>query len=524
MLDMSRNAVMNLDSLKRMIGYLEKMGYNTLMLYTEDTYEVNNQPYFGYLRGRYSKAELKELDAYATEHGIELIPCIQTLAHLNAIMRWPQYRAMADYGDALCAGDERVYQLLEDIFATLDECFTSRTVNIGMDEAFMVGLGRYLQKNGYQDRTQIFISHLNRVCEIGAKYHFTLCMWSDMFFRLVNGQGYSDQVEIDDHVKSLLPDNVRLIYWDYDKHDRAYFDAVIKTHQRISKDIWFAGGTYTWLGFAPHNSHSIDASETAVEACTTAGVKHLFMTLWGDDGGECSRFAALPVLFTVSEFANGNHNRELISSRFEQLFGISFEQFMLLELPGTANEGLCYPEKYMLYSDCFLGPWDCTVREGDAQSYAECAEKLAAVPNNTPFSLLFRTQQRLCEVLALKLELGLRTRKAYQSGDKNELRFLLASYDGVIDRMEVFYRAFEEQWMSENKPQGYDVQDIRIGGLIRRISHCKERLEAYLNGSLVQIAELEEALLEAYGRGAEYMPAPVISNSWANIVTANTGL
>lgn len=50
------------------------MGYNTLMLYTEDTYEVDGQPYFGYMRGRYSKAELRELDDYAAEKGMELIP------------------------------------------------------------------------------------------------------------------------------------------------------------------------------------------------------------------------------------------------------------------------------------------------------------------------------------------------------------------------------------------------------------------------------------------------------------------
>ena len=37
------------------------MGLNSMMLYTEDTYTVDNYPYFGYLRGRYSKEELKEI-------------------------------------------------------------------------------------------------------------------------------------------------------------------------------------------------------------------------------------------------------------------------------------------------------------------------------------------------------------------------------------------------------------------------------------------------------------------------------
>ena len=54
MLDCSRNAVMTVDSVKRWIDITSDLGYNMLMLYTEDTYEIKNQPYFGYLRGRYT--------------------------------------------------------------------------------------------------------------------------------------------------------------------------------------------------------------------------------------------------------------------------------------------------------------------------------------------------------------------------------------------------------------------------------------------------------------------------------------
>jgi len=74
MIDMSRNAVMSVDSLKIYLPLLKKMGYNCAMLYTEDTYEVDGEPYFGYMRGRYSKEEMKELDAFATSIGMTLIP------------------------------------------------------------------------------------------------------------------------------------------------------------------------------------------------------------------------------------------------------------------------------------------------------------------------------------------------------------------------------------------------------------------------------------------------------------------
>ena len=55
MLDCSRDSVMKVSEVKKVIDLLEKMGYNTLELYTEDTYEIESEPYFGYLRGGYSK-------------------------------------------------------------------------------------------------------------------------------------------------------------------------------------------------------------------------------------------------------------------------------------------------------------------------------------------------------------------------------------------------------------------------------------------------------------------------------------
>ena len=84
MLDMSRNGVMKPASVNKFVDYISSFGYNMLQLYTEDTYEVKNEPYFGYLRGGYTKEEIQEIDAHCKEKGVELIPCIQTLAHLGA--------------------------------------------------------------------------------------------------------------------------------------------------------------------------------------------------------------------------------------------------------------------------------------------------------------------------------------------------------------------------------------------------------------------------------------------------------
>src|SRR5699024_3166955 len=147
-------------------------GMNDLLLYTEDTYEIPKHPHFGALRGRYTKEEIREIERYAAKFGIELVPCIQTLAHMRMFLRWPVTEKMRDNGDILLVGEPAVYEFLEDMIRSVRTSFSGRRIHIGMDEAFQLGLGNYLRKNGYQDRTGIMKEHLDRVCEICRKYDF----------------------------------------------------------------------------------------------------------------------------------------------------------------------------------------------------------------------------------------------------------------------------------------------------------------------------------------------------------------
>ncbi len=103
MVDVSRNGVLRPEAARTLMRRLALMGYNTLILYAEDTYEVPGEPFFGYLRGRYTREEMKALDDYADTLGIEMFPCIQTLAHLAQILQWPAYQACRDTEDILLA-------------------------------------------------------------------------------------------------------------------------------------------------------------------------------------------------------------------------------------------------------------------------------------------------------------------------------------------------------------------------------------------------------------------------------------
>ena len=61
--------------------------------------------------------------------------------------------------------------------------------------------------------------------------------------------------------------------------------------------------------------------------------------------------------------------------------------------------------------------------------------------------------------------------------------------------MENFYSAFRNRWYKDNKPFGFEVQDVRIGGLLQRIKNAIITLTEYLNGKIQNIEELEETIL-----------------------------
>lgn len=504
MLDCSRNAVMKTEEVKKFASVLAGMGYDTLMLYTEDTYEVEGEPYFGYMRGGYSKEEIREMDAYVKTLGMELVPCIQTLAHFTNLCKLPQYADCFDLCDILLIDEEKTYRLLDAVFASLAQSFSSRTVNIGMDEAHLVGLGKYLDKHGFVNRTELLIKHLNKVCGIAKKYGFRPVMWSDMFFRLANkGEYYSENVVFPDSVKQLVPNDVALIYWDYYHQKQECYDRMLSAHRRLGREIWFAGGAWSWTGFAPMNGYSLATMAPAMNSVLKNGVKNVFITMWGDDGKECSFYALLPALFAISKIACGETDENRIKEEFFRLFKIGFDDFASLDLPNlrradqprSTNENLC---KCLFYSDPFTGYFDASL--SFSVDYAGYAKKLREVAVCGVYPRLFELEAKLCDFLELKYDLGKRTRKAYAEKDTAALKELARNtYPQTAERLKRFYEAFRENWLCENKAFGLEVHEARMGGLMLRLQSCGERLSAYAEGKTDRIDELEAPLLPMTG-------------------------
>jgi len=533
-LDCSRNAVASVSALKRWIDIISKMGYNALALYTEDTYEIDGHPYFGYGRGRYSKAELKELNAYGLEHGVELYPAINTLAHLHTIFRWKHYAEINDCEDILLCEDERTYELIDGMFATCAECFTSRVISVAMDEAELLGRGKYQALHGSHERLDILKRHMAKVCEIADKYGYEMILIAgDMPVRLATHcDSYSNtQAVVQEDVSDLIPEKAALMYWDYYKRDKEDYAALARIHQQIKKEnLWYLGGVWNWHTFSPENHYSTCALRNSIQACLENGVENVEVCTFGDDGGECARFSVLPGLFYASEIAKGNRDEALIKARFEEMFGIPYDQFLLLDLTQRkeTEEYCVHPTRYILYNDPFMGMMDLTIPDYTRADHEELMELLTPCCDHPRWGYLFETLRDLCAVTAAKCDIGIRIHAAYDAGNMEELKKLADELRRIRGLVEKFYLSFRRQWMIENKPHGFDVSDVRLGGVMTRLNHCADRLDEYVAGRIDSIEELEMEQLDvrtplspAYGQRKYLNYWDRNSRYYTEIVSAN---
>ena len=521
MADCSRNAVARVDTLKKLVRQAALMGYHFIGLYLEDTLAIPEEPYFGYMRGAYTKEEIAEVVRYAELFGVEIRPYVETLEHLNQITRYEHYQKFIDTDDILLAGDERTYAFLDHYLKAVSDAFLSRRVNLGMDEAHMVGLGKYLDAHGYQNRVEIIQKHLERVMEICRKYGLQPQMWSDMFFRLAfGGEYYVKDKPMAENVK--IPEGLELVYWDYYSADEEHYDDMLRQHRKMTDKVSFAGGVWKWIGFAPHNRYSAVIGKAALSSCRRNGITSVVMTGWGDNGGEASQFSILPGLF---EDARLVYEDDLPEAAFYALTGIREEDYMKIDLSNPLPERedrVNNAGKFLLYNDVLLGVFDPLAKQLAEGYYVDAAKQLEqAVRDSSGSSLCYvlKTQASLCRVLQDKANLGMVIRAAYGAGDREKLREIAEeAIPQLLEKLDRFYQDFRKQWMSENQAFGFEVQSLRIGGLRQRILEVQQRMEEYLSGELAEIDELEKPVLPfAYCEGADVTTLDY--NRWNNIVT-----
>jgi len=121
----------------------------------------------------------------------------------------------------------------------------------------------------------------------------------------------------------------------------------------------------------------------------------------------------------------------------------------------------------------------------------------------------------LAEILSQKSELGVQIKLAYDAHDLSTLKQI---YEEIIphltEKMWKLKDLREDLWMTDAKPFGYELIDLRIGGVITRMESSRRRLQKYAEGRISRLEELETERIPYFAEGK-----PAIENHWQRAVS-----
>ncbi|KAI8807924.1 glycoside hydrolase superfamily [Cladochytrium replicatum] len=507
MIDCSRSAVLTVDGAFYLLRNCALMGLNTFQLYTEDTYQINGEPFFGYLRGAYTPEELSAIDNYAYDLGIEVFACIQTLGHLGQMLQWPRFSGLRDTNEVLLANFEETYTFIEKMVDSASYPFRSKRIHIGMDEAHGVGEGRHRQIFGMKESSEVFVNHLQRVNQICKSRGLKPMIWSDMLFTLAARsntlQSYYDQdVPLSPNYTSSVPDDLTLVFWDYYHVHAEIYMKKIQQHRELGFEPWVAGGIWTWNRLYSALPFTFDSAKACLRACKETGVRNVFVTTWGDDGNEYDIHSALPGILYYGEhgyLAEGEPAAETMQRQFAAICGGRFDDWVFasrIDAIPADNEGReenkpYFPPnvaKWLLWQDpiyCFLAPQH---QAFDLERhYEEVATYLAKACqgslNTYPLNRLLKFPALIARALNLKVHLRDRLVEAYNSSSKDQL-------------IALFHR--DQIWLSLCKPFGMEIVELRYGGQRTRLESLADRVINLINGEINDIPEFNSPLLCVY--------------------------
>lgn len=517
MYDASRNSVMKVEAIKDFLEIMAIMGLNLIMMYTEDTYTVPEYPYFGYMRGRYSYEELHECDEYAALFGIEMMACVEALGHMAKALKWSEFANVRDTEMIFNVGEEETYAVLRNLLRAATAPYRSKRVHVGLDEAFAMGLGKYLNKHPHTSHAVLMPQHVKRVKEICDELGLEMMMWSDMFFRAASGGRYHyPQVQFTEEFKASIPQDVGLVYWDYYNTDEDFYTAMMEKHLELSPYTIFAGGIWIWGCMTVNYKAVFNKTVPALRACMKAGVKEVIATMWGDCGAQTNVYEALLGMQLYAEMGYGyDGSYDHIKARFLACTGENADAFLeltLLDDLGQADFGQqiygdANPSEYLLWQNILMGMMDAhidipNISQLYAQRKALYAQRAA---ENTHYPDIFLYSYHLASVLELKADLGVRIKNAYDSGDKAALEDICTQVlPELKDRVEQFKAVYRRLWYSAYKGFGFDILDTRLGGVLAGIDTAAFRIRQYLSGEVSHIEELEEVRLPYKAIGYEY--------------------
>ena len=346
MLDISRDKVPTMGTLRLIVDLLAKFGYNQFQLYTEHTFAYSRHKGVWEHASPLTPSEIRALDAYCAMNGIELVANQNSFGHLERWLTKPEYNHLAELpqGGAplpwggfkkdpttLCPTDPRSLEFLDGLYDERLPNFESKLFNIGCDETFdRRGEGRSAAQVKEKGEGRVYLEFLKQVADLARKHGRRPMFWGDVILK---------------HPELVpeLPKDLIALDWGYEGNHP--FMEQAEKFKAAGLEFYVCPGTSSWNSLAGRVENMRENMIAAEHAGRIHGAKGFMVTDWGDGGHWQPLAASLPGLVFGGVLATeGAHAAKMdIESALNGIMGVPLGGTLLrlgtLYLRGGALRG-----------------------------------------------------------------------------------------------------------------------------------------------------------------------------------------
>lgn len=265
------------------IGQLSKFRCNMIILEYESHYpyrkhRILNAP------DAYTENDIHQILKFACDRGIEIVPCLQTFAHVEHILKLTVFRHLTEsrglFTDSVvqvCPCHPGALSLFKDLIGELAAAHPSPYIHIGADETIKLGYcdacADIVKRSG---KGYLFSNYMNQVAQLVLDAGKKPIIWADI------------AMEYPETLDMISKDTV-LIYWNYANEKAEEFVGANKLRHSGYR-FWIAPAALSYPDSSPlaaaevafrHHDRNIRA---AVEAVALYEGNGIVTTAWSVDG------------------------------------------------------------------------------------------------------------------------------------------------------------------------------------------------------------------------------------------------
>jgi len=357
-LDTSSGGVPQMERLQDLTVSLSLYGYGTLFIYMEDTFVVENEPFFGYMQKRFTYEDFVILGKTAKSLGIEIVPSILLIDDIKSLINWPFYSSMVKAPP----NNEAKYELLHRVLLAVSEPLESRRIHISIGEkthAYYVQkvyakCSKYLEhmqidRECFNIEIESYSKHLKRIVDISRSLKIVPVFYTDSIEicykeQSINRVKFSEDCNVDIDTEAFIQLNealgdgeIEFIYRNYALEESAFDKKIVLLSSLLDNDAFLKQkrnwsisiSLWSWNRFWVALYWSMNMMESGFNVASKNNVKHVYITAWSHDGSEISMASVEAALAFFSELVhakNAQNSRSDIMQRVDESFKVLFRR------------------------------------------------------------------------------------------------------------------------------------------------------------------------------------------------------